>query len=62
MNEVYQNIVERRSIRKYQSKQISKADMKKVIEAGLYAPNASGRQSTWIIGIRDAELVDKIGV
>ncbi len=30
----------RRTIRKYQEKQISKEDLEKIIEAGLYAPNA----------------------
>ena len=33
---------ERRSIRKYQDKQISREDLEKIIEAGLYAPNAGG--------------------
>ncbi|MBQ6434488.1 MAG: nitroreductase family protein, partial [Synergistaceae bacterium] len=33
----------RRSIRKYQNKQIPSKDLEKIIEAGLYAPNAGGR-------------------
>ena len=33
---------ERRSIRKYQDKQIDREDLEKIIEAGLYAPNAGG--------------------
>lgn len=30
----------RRTIRKFQDKQIPKEDLEKIIEAGLYAPNA----------------------
>lgn len=51
----------RRSIRKYQDKQISKADLEKIIEAGTYAPNAGGGQRSIIVGIRNTELTEKIG-
>ena len=33
-------IKKRRSIRKYEAKQISNDDLEKIVEAGLYAPNA----------------------
>lgn len=36
----------RRSIRKYQDKQIDREDLEKIIEAGLYAPNAGGYVSS----------------
>ena len=51
----------RRSIRKYQDKQISREDLEKVITAGLYAPNAGGRQSSIIIGVNDSKLTEQIG-
>ena len=51
----------RRSIRKYQDKQIPRADLETIIEAGIYAPNAGGGQRSMIVGIRDAALVEKIG-
>ena len=54
-------IKNRRSIRKYEKKQISLEDLEKIIEAGLYAPNAGGRQSPYIVAIRDRELVNLIG-
>jgi len=54
-------IKKRRSIRKYQDKQISREDLEKVIEAGLYAPNAGGRQRTIIVGVRNKELTEAIG-
>ena len=52
---------ERRTIRKYQDKQISTEDLKKIIEAGLYAPNAGGSQGTLIYGIHNKELAKKVG-
>ena len=51
----------RRSIRKYEERQVSKEDLEKILKAGLFAPNAGGRQSPFIIAIRDFELACKIG-
>ena len=51
----------RRSIRKYQNKQISREDLEKVITAGLHAPNAGGRQGSIIIGVHDSKLTEQIG-
>lgn len=52
---------ERRSIRKYQDKQISREDLERIIEAGLYAPNAGGGQRARIVAVHNKELVEKIG-
>lgn len=51
----------RRSIRKYQDRQIPKADLEKIIEAGTYAPNAGGGQRSMVVGIHNAALTEKIG-
>ncbi len=51
----------RRSIRKYQDRQIDREDLEKIIEAGLYAPNAGGGQRTKIVAIHNKELAEKIG-
>ncbi len=51
----------RRSIRKYQDRQIPKTDLEKIIEAGTYAPNAGGGQRSMIVGIHNAALAGKIG-
>ena len=59
--ELTQAIETRHSIRKYQAKQIQREDLEKVINAGLRAPNAGGRQGSFIIGIHDRELTEKIG-
>lgn len=51
----------RRSIRKYQDKQIDRKDLEKIIEAGLYAPNAGGGQGARIVAVYNKELAEKIG-
>ena len=51
----------RRSIRKYEDRQIDKADLEKVIEAGLFAPNAGGGQRSMIVGVRNKQMVDLLG-
>lgn len=59
--ELFELIKHRRSIRKYQDKQISRNDLEKIIEAGTYAPNAGGGQRSIIVGIRNQALAEKIG-
>lgn len=52
----------RRSIRRYQDRQISKADLETILQAGTYAPNAGGGQRSMIVGVRSAALAEQIGV
>ena len=59
--ELLEAIKNRRSIRKYTDKQILREDLEKIIEAGTYASNAGGCQRSMIVGIRNAELVEKLG-
>ena len=51
----------RRSIRKYEERQVSKDDLEKVIQAGLFAPNAGGGQRSMIVAVHNRELVEKLG-
>lgn len=51
----------RHSIRKYTDKQIFRADMKLILEAANYAPNAGGAQRNMMIGIRDKALTTRLG-
>ena len=51
----------RRSIRKYEETQVERETLEAILEAGLYAPNAGGGQRCKIVGIRNAELAEKIG-
>lgn len=43
MNEVMNTILHRRSIRRLEPKQIEEPALQQIIQAGLYAPSASGR-------------------
>ena len=59
--ELLEQIKARRSIRKYQDKQIPHEALEKIMEAGTYASNAGGGQRSMIVGIRNAQLVEKLG-
>ena len=59
--ELLEAIKSRRSIRKYQARQIPREDLEKIMEAGTYASNAGGGQRCMVVGIRNAELVEKLG-
>lgn len=54
-------IKKRRSIRKYAREQVGLSDLEKIVEAGLYAPNAGGRQSPFIVAVHDAGLAARVG-
>lgn len=60
-NQVLRCIKERRSIRKYKAEQISEEELNCILEAGLYAPNAGGRQSAAFIVTQDITLNNKLG-
>jgi nitroreductase len=51
----------RRSIRRYQKKQIPKDALEKILAAGAAAPNAGGGQRTVIVGIQDTALSEQLG-
>ena len=51
----------RRSIRKYEDRQIDRAELEKVMEAGLYAPSAGGGQRSMIVAVHNPELAEKLG-
>ena len=60
MNEIIKEIKERRSIRKFKSDMVSKKDIDKIIEAGLYAANGMGKQAVITIAVTNKKLRDKI--
>lgn len=51
----------RRSIRKYDDRQIPKVDLERIIEAGSYAPNAGGGQRSMIVGIQNRQISEALG-
>ena len=60
MNEVIKAIKERRSIRKFMPDMAEKAELEQIIESGLYAASAKGKQSAIILAVTNKELRDRI--
>lgn len=60
--ELLELIRSRRSIRKYMEQPVEREKLDAIVEAGLFAPNAGGRQGTKIIMLEDSALIDRIGV
>ena len=60
MNEAMENLLTRRSIRKYEARQIEDGELMAVLEAGTYAPTARGTQSPLIIAVQDRADRDEL--
>jgi nitroreductase len=61
MNDVITNMIERRSIRKYKTEQITEAELEAILQAALYAPSAGSRQSAIIAVCQNAEINTALG-
>ncbi len=59
-NDVLDCLETRRSIRKYQDKQVDEEALEAILKAGTYAPNGAGKQSPVIVVVQDKELRDKL--
>lgn len=44
-NKVMENIMSRKAIRRFDERQLLEEDLQQILQAGLYAPSAGGRQS-----------------
>lgn len=51
----------RHSIRRYQDRQVPEPELRTILEAGLYAPNAGGGQRSMVVALRGRELSDRVG-
>ena len=60
MNDIYKNIIERRSIKKYKDIPVPFELVEKIAQAGSYAPNGRGNQSPIIIAVTDKALRDEL--
>ncbi|MBR1809719.1 MAG: nitroreductase family protein [Paludibacteraceae bacterium] len=58
---LFELIKYRRSIRKYEERQIPKEDLQKILEAGTFAPNAGSGQRSMIVGVHNPKLVERLG-
>ncbi len=59
-NDVLDCLETRRSIRKYQDKQVDEEALEAILKAGTYAPTGAGKQSPVIVVVQDPELKDKL--
>ena len=57
MNEALQNLLTRRSCRKYKPDQVKDEDLNAILEAGTYAPTGRGTQSPLILAVTTPENV-----
>ena len=64
MNDVHDIIgciLERRSIRKYKSEQITDGELDIILQAALYAPSAGGRQGVYIAVCKNEKTIFELG-
>jgi nitroreductase len=61
MNDIINNMIERRSIRKYKSEQITETELEAILQAGVYAPSAGSRQSAIIAVCQNVEINTALG-
>ncbi len=50
----------RRSIRKFQPRQVTDQDLDAVLEAGLYAPSGMNTQTTVLVAVRDPQVRNQL--
>jgi nitroreductase len=60
MNDILDNIHDRRSIRKYQDKPVPREILEQIIEAGLWAPSALNRQPWHLTVVQGCAHIDHI--
>lgn len=61
MPDVLETILHRRSIRRFEPKQIEEAALQQILQAGLYAPSAGGRQGVIFAVCQDKEVNARLG-
>ena len=55
-------LTKRRSIRKYQTRQITTAELDQILLAGTYAPTGMNRQSPVMVAVQDPEVIRKMEI
>ncbi|MBQ6620582.1 MAG: nitroreductase [Thermoguttaceae bacterium] len=60
MNDIIRAMRQRRSIRKFKPDMPAREDIDQIIEAGLYAASAMGRQATITVAVTNRRLRDKL--
>ena len=60
MNEVVKNILERRSWRSYEDRQISDQELDTILQCGLWAPSAMNQQSWHFTVVQNKERIAEL--
>ena len=60
-NEVLENMMTRRTIRRFKEEQISEEELQAVLNAGMYAPSAGGRQGVLFVVSQNREMNERLG-
>ena len=60
MNKVIETIKSRKSVRKYNDRQVEKDKLDAILEASMYAPSAQNHQSWHYTVIQNKELLEKL--
>ena len=61
MGELMDVILHRRSVRRFNERQVDEEALRQILEAGLYAPSAGGRQSVLFAVCQDGEINRRLG-
>ena len=59
--DILQTILHRRSIRRFDTRQIEEETLQKILQAGLYAPSAGGRQGVIFAVNQNREVNERLG-
>lgn len=60
-NEIMKCILHRRTIRRFEEQQIEEQALQMILDAGLYAPCAGGRQGVIFVVSQDREVNERLG-
>ena len=60
MSEATDNMLTRRSIRKYKEDMVPKETIEQIMNAGIYAANGMGKQASIIVAVTNKEIRDRL--
>lgn len=60
-NPVMQAMMHRRAIRRFEDRQISEEELQQILQAGMYAPSAGGRQGVMFVVCQDRKVNERLG-
>jgi nitroreductase len=60
MSEAMDNMLTRRSVRKYKEDMVPKEKIEQIMNAGIYAPNGMGKQASIIVAVTNKEIRNRL--